>query len=46
MPKPDYRTITIAKDIYQKIQKRAEEEHRTVANQVEVFLIKGLEGKK
>ena len=43
MPNEGQRSITIKEPIYDKIEKQAEKEHRSVANMVELAITKYLE---
>lgn len=46
MPQEGQRSITIKESIYDKIQKEAIQQHRTVANMAEFIFEKFLESKK
>ena len=43
MPKEGQRSTTIKESIYDKIEKKAEQQHRTVANMIEFILESFLE---
>ena len=40
MPRKGYRTITIQEQIYKKLEKEADKQHRTVPNFIEVLIAK------